>query len=815
MVSHKSNLGELGKWVREFLVSKTDDHKNETNEDAVEFAEFQEMGLQYLEELGIVERKKDAIVVDTDKLKASKSALIPKLTPERMKSIMRPHVRESIGQEIDRTQTRISLKSFEPFQAFVGNNWNEFLFNVFKGKSVLSKQDAATNQRTKKIKPKSLFYSPASKKEAFDPEAIRKAEFYIGPWEVQDDKADVYAFDGNPNPTTFDQASLAAAIFHPAYGDGRRDETGALTVRDAAGVRQPISVNWLAAQHIHHNDTIVRAKKGGLFASPVTALESPELADLATVLHPDDFNITARNEQSDLYTNRRPINNKGLVMFKGVRYSLGAEYGKLNIKTASIDHYEACVVSEETGGILAIGKKGEIELVATFNLVSPETSELKTVVSGTSRYKEAGRSMVRITKLENPQTVFSLTSDQGESFDMQAFLEYKRSFAKETKISLNTLTPLEQAVFLKYYQNASEEKRTRLKEFSAVYKADGLKTFLVAALDEKYADAIFAIQEKFGAHPENVQAIFKKFEAISKRAQNVDTELQEFLVDTSNESANELDKPRVTEEIVRRGARLLEEFALSPDAIDQAAVAKKLEQINVDLQTFGSIFKIASANGVPFESVRGFDYQNKPALSAPEIQQMEELINKNYRDSKLLAGVLAGFRGALQNPRNTFDVLKRDGKVVAFSRFEKKVDVDGRATGEVEFASFNTDPAYQRSGIGNAMMERTLDDMARQPGVTIVAETDPFSAICPFYIEKAGFVATGIQEYKSTGQFVFAIRRNDHESRPTDGKWYILDSKKELVEWAREAFWSGNILTRFHEKDGKFFVATAIKKTTQ
>jgi hypothetical protein len=75
--------------------------------------------------------------------------------------------------------------------------------------------------------------------------------------------------------------------------------------------------------------------------------------------------------------------------------------------------------------------------------------------------------------------------------------------------------------------------------------------------------------------------------------------------------------------------------------------------------------------------------------------------------------------------------------------------------GEMHFANFNVDPQYSASQIGNAMMEASLDEVAKHS--TVIAEAVPDLPITHTYLEKKNFHKTG--EIEVAGVKLWQIRK--------------------------------------------------------
>lgn len=302
--------------------------------------------------------------------------------------------------------------------------------------------------------------------------------------------------------------------------------------------------------------------------------------------------------------------------------------------------------------------------------------------------------------------------------------------------------------------------------------------------------------------------ILRQYGNLIKEAHRVDEEISKFFKDSA--TAEQIEKAKVTQEIVKRAEKLLVEFTEKRE-VDLKEI---IERVTNEITLFLSIFKTAYQfkKEFKFEDMQGLDFEAKrESPSEEEVRQMEEIVAKNYKKTPLLQGVLKGLHTALSGVYNTFYLLKHNGKVVSFDRFEQRLDEEGNPNGEVEFASFNTDPAYQNSAIGTAMMEQTLELNAKEN--TVLADTDPHSPACINYVEKQGFDIVGYQPYKDTGITVFQIKREKGSTRlkKVSGETISFGSEKEVVENIKNYLDQGKKIVRYFKdkQSGEFFGVVA------
>ncbi|MEK7158568.1 MAG: hypothetical protein AAB733_03290 [Patescibacteria group bacterium] len=163
---------------------------------------------------------------------------------------------------------RLMIKRYPEFHP---EEPRRFFALVFQGVDVVSKEDFERAKHAgEPAVPKPLFYEPESQDAALDPEAIREAEFYIGPWEIFRKRP----VESQSLPTLsgedvdYRESSIAAVIYHPEYGRGYRDpETGKLMVWWPSRKEfHPISVNWFDRE---------MSESFAIDAAELTSLRSP------------------------------------------------------------------------------------------------------------------------------------------------------------------------------------------------------------------------------------------------------------------------------------------------------------------------------------------------------------------------------------------------------------------------------------------------------------------------------------------------------------------------------------------------------------
>ncbi|MFH1286628.1 MAG: hypothetical protein ABII02_02660 [Candidatus Magasanikbacteria bacterium] len=561
-------------------------------------------------------------------------------------------------------------------------------------------------------------------------------------------------------------------------------------------------------------------ESGGFYSSPREYLLKGNFPELQShdLVRPTDFFSYGKSEASKIFGQWNDVCGKriGSATIDRVQYVLGSQFGR------NKGRFRVHKIDEDIAGIVSVDERGNDEaLTHTFSLVDPDDTRVYVGKDSKAQRKFGKRSGLEIFPYEEQGDNLFLEKREGETeeeFQNRAaansfseLIKAKQELVQKTGVSLEGLSPREQGEFLQFFMGADEDTKEELYWFVSIFQKRGLRIFLALQYDIGAAKKILNINRKFEI-PE-AAVIFEKYSDIVGLAENVDIELESFF--EMPEKAQELDKPRVTEEIMKRAGRILTEYSKKGQTKDRkiADFVKELDEIKEDIITFASIFKSAyrGQKDLSFEDVRGLELESTDDVSAYRIE-MEDIIKRNYEGSPLLGGVLKGFQSAMENPDNTFYILKKDDKVISFDRFEEKNGQDQYGRTLVEFASFNTDPHLQQSSIGTAMMRETLDRQAKNH--TIVADTDPTSPICPYYVQKAGFVITGAQEYKGTGHYVFSIERDDRAEYDVLRANIDLGSLEEAAERAMDymSVNPGTVFSGYYKKGDRYYGELAVKK---
>lgn len=135
--------------------------------------------------------------------------------------------------------------------------------------------------------------------------------------------------------------------------------------------------------------------------------------------------------------------------------------------------------------------------------------------------------------------------------------------------------------------------------------------------------------------------------------------------------------------------------------------------------------------------------------------------------------VINGLQESLKDTTNQkFYVLKYQGKIVSFVRFEKT------DRGTLYAGSFNVYPDARSTGIGDEMMGRALRKESESN--ILEATVSPRIPAGTAYVERTGFIIDGyIADYHQTGEPLFAIRLDNEQNKSYT---YRNEGKEESID---------------------------------
>jgi hypothetical protein len=685
----------------------------------------------------------------------------------------------------------------------------EFLGQAFAGKQTLLRTDFKADPE--RAEPRPLFYLPETRTEALDPEKIRSSKFHFGLWEIpQATKgAETQAVDisqpASLTQQTFFETSLAAILYHPDYGNARRDDNGKLLITED-GAEKPVSGNWLAEQGLKFvvdgKPMAVRNNTREVISKYASELVHREL------FKPEDL---ARESFRNRAAETAGISSNGTMSVGGVKHYLGRQFVGRSLRIDNMGNGLAALVELDENGLGT-----PVGLINALEKGDPRLTERKT---NTGSFFEAGG------KLTNPRTfneqefttpkpdenpdVFFERKQKFEAF--KAVLDFDNALKQETSLGIFDIAPELQQALRDQGQKLRNQEKLAL-EFVKAFGQPGLE--ILAATLENTAISEKVLQTSLDLPPQEQKAVIPQLRtALLARRQA----LAELQTQRNDNRITDLEYRKMTFEINRRVTSLLiaaEDSAAIRDSDSSTTKQEALERLadqGNELVLFSSIFKDAfkGTGEMDFEAMKGLDVETKHGNTLDQDTQaaMLAIFEANWKEQKpeALTTLRNGFLKKLtDSPETQFHVLKKDGRVVAFIRFDERPDLE---PGALYGGSLNVDPSLRGSAIGEAMMKAAVDEAAREH--VIYADVFPELQVGMKYVEDLGCVITGVEEVqvddsgKTTTRLL--LKRNDAENSQYErgGKQAVtktLDLRKgtqELVALIASQTAEGKVATRY------------------
>lgn len=367
-------------------------------------------------------------------------------------------------------------------------------------------------------------------------------------------------------------------------------------------------------------------------------------------------------------------------------------------------------------------------------------------------------------------------ADRIESLSFDTIKMLQENF----KINFSTISKREVFSLIKYLMSQKHgDGFNKIKSFTRgdvdeELSRSQIRVFL--SLEKEYdtslGDAIIA----FGQHKEIAGKVFRYYGELLDSADRAEALVRE-VSNCEGESCIDLGN-QVRENIINRAQKDLEKAVRSQDPSE---VAAQIENYVVAAKEYVALLQEIGAGKI--ESV------SPGLLTEEERGRMQELMHSNYdkvypgpENEQFKNAVAGSLTKSFSNPNTTFHVLRDNGEIVSYNRFDTLSDHTGREVSY--FGSFNADPAY--SGVGGVMLEETIK-YRLEDGRPMMAHCDPAQPITKKYIED-GFVATQLLNY--SGVPAFEIWRSK------DSTTQLKSKEKSIEELLASAEETGSIVVR-------------------
>ncbi len=394
------------------------------------------------------------------------------------------------------------------------------------------------------------------------------------------------------------------------------------------------------------------------------------------------------------------------------------------------------------------------------------------------------------------------------------FLQYARlDMLTEAKIYLENLPQRESAMFVHYYHSATPDERKQLAHIIQEHGSNGLRTFLAtreqgpttAAADQLFAVASFEgdpfEQEDEGAAAmklDMLDRLCQKFTSILNEVAG----LEEYVSSFSREKADVLPLARVGKKIMEKSYAYIEAFSYPEDVLSTEAlneVEVSLQGLEAEAIIFASTFRsmYEEYGSIDIEKVDSIEHRRKHVweLTDQEKDQLAEVQQENWvGEGDLGQQMIEEFSNALNGKEHdtVFDIIKLDGNVIAFVRFDVSDPEDEEKI--LHAKSMNISKKYQSSAICNVMFEQSLKHAEAQ-GEAIKGSVLTDAKVGMSYVERNKFVITKAKTLFS--RQVYMIRRDsaaNAEYQTKDTKAYSQEVLMKMHDCGENICQDGNII---------------------
>lgn len=409
--------------------------------------------------------------------------------------------------------------------------------NAFDGITVYSEAEYTRKELGEDIEASPLFYRPKDNESALDIDAIKKAKFQMGIWELGQRvilppqyPTESHAIDSGLS--TY-EAIAACIIYNPKYGNGERDSSGRLMVdfpEPTPGdpykkTRKPILYKFFEKWKYEGSPGVrehnVTARPAEFFTQ-----RCPKMIEKGLIDPQKDFTIYKGSYTYEVMgENIREVAPSGTVNISGIHYYLGSEFvaRKENNRRTERKGYYVQKISDKLAGILRETGDG-LKLESVMELHSLFPDQVKTQLNEqTVRKPYISRENLRILPVDE---YLKENVEAGSIIsDFSTYLEFSRRISsdKQAAFSIQNLSVKEQGFAAALYKSYGEDPR--FWEFIRKHKLDGLRVLMVARGSFGNAEQIWQVSEQM--RPAIVRDVAQIVQKVTAYRDNIRASLNE------------------------------------------------------------------------------------------------------------------------------------------------------------------------------------------------------------------------------------------------------------------------------------------------
>ncbi len=361
----------------------------------------------------------------------------------------------------------------------------------------------------------------------------------------------------------------------------------------------------------------------------------------------------------------------------------------------------------------------------------------------------------------------------------------KVNFELGGEVDITELNASSQVQILRFLMTAPDETFDELRGVlgqNQEFALPILQSFLSCGEDREYGNKIIEIAQTRGSES---RPVFEKYAEIVELVGNIESFIQEnFARDFSQAEIHS-----TAQGLLKRGRDILVATHQVAGLPEETAV--KLQDYNTMLLTFSEALRAARQSGAAIE-LDGIKHLVAERIAGTEINETDQremlsITRSNWSEAPdpnapeaavirstmqhLLPEVERGIEEGFEKSDNEFVIIRIQGKIVAFLRFDT-------AEGGTYFGSFNVDKNARGANLGRMICQKFVDEKAHEG--KIFAHCSPMQDVSSYYVSgEGGFVSRGIDlDAAGTSEAGFDLIRDDQVN---NGYKFAKRTREEIV----------------------------------